>query len=302
MKIAITGATGQLGRLIVKKLQERSAHAELVGLVRSPASAQGLGLPLREADYSKRETLLDALRGIDTLMLVSSSEVGQRSIQHQNVIDAARRCGVGRIVYTSVLRASLSNLSVAGEHFDTEVRLEHSEIPSTILRNGWYTENYAGLAPGAVKRGALIGCAGGGRISAAAREDYAEAAAVVLTSEGHEGRTYELAGDSSFTLTDLAREISFRIGKEIPYKDLPRAQYESLLKVMGLPAELAKEYAGFDASASSGALFDGDRQLSSLINRPTTPLALVVAKVLDGAVAPASDKSVASIKEVLQVS
>ena len=280
MTIAITGATGQLGRLVVARLRSKAPAEPLVALVRSPAKAADLGIPARAADYARPETLTTALAGVETLLLISSSEVGQRAVQHRNVIDAAKRAGVKRIVYTSLLHADTSPLSLAVEHRDTESALKAAGIPFTILRNGWYTENYTGSIAGALAGGAFIGSAGEGRISSAARADYAEAAAVVLTSTGHDGKTYELAGDAPYTLSDLAAEISRQSGKVIPYKNLPEADYAAALTGFGLPAWLAQAIAGWDVSASQGALFDDGRQLSRLIGRPTTPLSAVVAAAL----------------------
>jgi NAD(P)H dehydrogenase (quinone) len=280
MTIAITGATGQLGRLIVASLKKKVSPGELIALVRSPAKAADLGIQAREADYSKPETLTRALAGVDTLMLVSSSEVGQRAAQHRNVIDAAQRAGVKRIVYTSLLHADTSPLDLAEEHRATEHMLKASGIPFTILRNGWYTENYTGSASTAVSGGAFIGSAGEGKISSAARVDFAEAAVAVLTGQGHDGKTYELAGDDAWTLADLAAEISRRSGKTIPYKNLPEADYAAALAGFGVPEGFARMIAGWDVAASKGALFDGGRQLSALIGRPTTPLATVVADAL----------------------
>lgn len=280
MTIAITGASGQLGRLVIKHLKSRTDPASLIALARSPAKAADLGVAVRAADYAKPETLAGALQGVDTLLLISSSEIGQRSAQHRNVIEAARQAGVKRIVYTSLLHADTSPLSLAAEHIDTEQMLKASGIPTTVLRNGWYTENYTGSAKAAVAGGAFPGSAGDGRISSAARDDFAEAAAIVLTTSGHEGKTYELAGDTSYTLTDLAAEISRQAGKPVPYKNLPESEYASLLAGFGLPEGFAAAIASWDSGAAKGALHDDGKQLPRLIGRPTTPLSSVVAAAL----------------------
>lgn len=283
MKIGITGATGHLGRLVVAKMKEKGAAGDLVALVRSPQKAADLGIEAREADYDKPETLNRALEGIDTLLLISGSEVGKRAKQHQHIIDAAKQNGVQRIVYTSLLHADTSSVSLATEHRATEQALKASGIPHTLLRNGWYTENYTGSIQGALGGGAVIGSAGEGRISAATREDYAEAAVAVLTSEGHEGKVYELAGDEAFTLKEYAAELSRQTGREIPYKNLPEAEYAAALAGFGIPEEMAKAIAGWDISVSKNDLYDDSRQLSKLIGRPTTPLSEAVADGLNAA-------------------
>nr|WP_250428532.1 SDR family oxidoreductase [Pontibacter ruber] len=282
MKIGITGATGQLGRLVVNKLKDKVPADSLVALVRSTEKASDLGIEAREADYEKPETLNRALEGIDTLLLISGSEVGRRAAQHFNVTDAAKKAGVKWIVYTSILHADTSSISLAEEHRATEADLKNSGIPYTLLRNGWYTENYTGSIPGALAGGAFIGSAGEGRISGAARADYAEAAVAVLTGEGHKGKVYELAGDEAFTLSDLAAEISRQSGKDIPYKNLPKADYAAALTSFGLPEGLAQAIAGWDVAASNGALYDDSRQLSKLIGHPTTPMKATVAEALKG--------------------
>ena len=280
MTIAVTGATGHLGRLVIGKLQNHVPATDVIALVRSPEKAAGLGVEAREADYDRPETLGPALAGVDTLLLISANEVGKREAQHRNVIEAAKQAGVKRIVYTSLLHADRSPLSLAGEHAATESALKASGIPFTILRNGWYTENYTGSIPGALAGGAFIGSAGDGRISSATRADYAEAAVAALTGDGHEGKTYELAGDEAWTLGDLAAEISRQTGRTIPYRNLPEAEYAAALAGFGLPESLAQAIAGWDVSASRGALFDDSRQLSRLIGRPTTPLTVTVADAL----------------------
>lgn len=281
MMIAITGATGQLGRLVVNKLRSKVPADHVVALVRTPAKAADLGVVAREADYNKPDTLERALAGVETLLLISSNEIGQRSVQHRNAIEAAKKAGVQWIVYTSLLHAETSAIkSLSGEHLDTEADLKASGVPYTILRNGWYTENYTASVPGAIAGGAFLGCAGSGNISSAARADYAEAAVAVLTSKGHKGKTYELAGDKAYTLSELAAEISRQTKRNIPYKNLSEAEYAAALAGFGLPAPLAQAYASFDTGAAQGALFDNGYQLSRLIGRPTTPVAISVADAL----------------------
>lgn len=280
-KIAVTGATGQLGRLIVEKLKVKVSAANLVALVRTPAKAADLGIAAREADYNKPETLESALKGAQTLMLVSGNEIGKRIQQHRAVIEAAKKAGVQRIVYTSLLHADTTPIRIlADEHVATENDLKASGLKYTILRNGWYTENYTASIPGAVKGGAFLGAAGEGKISSATRADYAEAAAVVLAGMGYEGKVIELAGDTAYTLTDLAAEISRQTGKTIPYKNVTEVEYAAALEGFGLPAPMAKAYANFDTGAAQGGLFDDGRQLSKLIGRATTPLAVAVAAAL----------------------
>ncbi len=281
MKTGITGATGQLGRLVVEKLKQRVNPDSLVALVRDPEKAADLGIEARVFDYTRPETLASALEGIDHLLLISGNEVGQREAQHRNVIEAAQRAGVKWIVYTSLLRADSSSLSLAPEHAATERLLEKTGIPYTILRNGWYTENYTGSLVGSVQAGALAGSAGEGKVSSAAREDYAEAAAVVLSGEGHVGKVYELAGDEAYTLKELAAEVSRQAGKEVPYNNLPEAEYAQLLVSLGVPEGFAQAIAQWDTGASKNDLFDDSKVLSKLIGRPTTPLSVSVKDALE---------------------
>jgi NAD(P)H dehydrogenase (quinone) len=280
MTIGITGASGHLGRLVIGELRKKVAANDIIALARTPASVADLGVSVRRADYDRPETLDSALAGVDTLLLISASEVGRRAPQHRNVIDAAGKAGVKRLIYTSLLHADTSEVGLADEHRETEAAIVASGIPYTILRNGWYTENYTAAVPGAVAGGAFIGSADGGRISSAARADYAAAAVAVLTSQGHEGKVYELAGDEAWTLSDLASEISRQTGREIPYRNLPVVEYAAVLAGFGLPEPVARTVAGFDVAASHDALFDDGHQLSGLIGRPTTPLADSVTEAL----------------------
>ncbi len=280
MTYAITGASGQLGRIVVEKLEGRVPASDITALARSPEKAADLGVAVRKADYAKPETLGPALTGIDVLLLISSSEIGQRAPQHHNVLAAAKAAGVKRIVYTSLIHADTSPLNLAPEHVHTETELKSLGIPFTILRNGWYTENNTGFVKGAVAGGALIGAAGDGRISGATRADYADAAVVALTDASQAGKVYELAGDDAYRLADLAQEISRQTGKPVPYKSLSEAEYAQALKGFGLPAFLAEALASWDVLIAKGAVFDESRTLSRLIGRPTTPLATAVAAAL----------------------
>ncbi|MGQ1891498.1 SDR family oxidoreductase [Thermophagus sp. OGC60D27] len=280
MKIAVTGATGQLGRIVVEELKKRVPTENIVALARNKEKGATLGTEVRAFDYNQPEVMEESLQGIDRLLLISGSEVGQRSRQHSNVINAAQKAGVKWIVYTSLLHADQSSLNLIPEHLETEKALKESGIDFTLLRNGWYTENYTASIPGALQGGAFLGSAGNGKISSAPRADYAEAAAIVIADDTHKGKTYELAGDTFYTLSDLAKEISHQTGKNIPYKDLPEHEFAAVLKSVGLPDDLAAGLANWDVSASKNDLFDDSKTLSKILGRPTTPIAQSVREAL----------------------
>lgn len=273
--IAITGATGQLGHYVIESLMKTVPASQIVAIVRNPAKAQALaaqGITVRQADYGDEAALTSALQGVEKLLLISSSEVGQRA-WHRNVINAAKAAGVKFIAYTSLLHADTSPLGLADEHIETDKMLADSGIVYTLLRNGWYTENYLASAPAALEHGVFIGAAGDGKIASATRADYAAAAARVISEAGHEGKVYELAGDSAWTLTQLAAELTKQSGKSVTYQNLSEADFAAALKSVGLPDGLADMLADSDVGASKGGLFDNSKTLSKLIGRPTTTLA-----------------------------
>ncbi len=281
--IAITGATGQLGQLVIDNLLKAIPANQLVAIVRNPAKAQALsdkGIVVRQGDYTDEAALTSALQGVEKLLLISGSEVGQRTVQHRNVINAAKAAGVKFIAYTSLLHADKSPLGLHVEHVETEKMLAESGIAYTLLRNGWYTENHLASAPPAIEHGVFIGAAGDGKIASASRADYAAAAAQVISGEGHAGKVYELAGDSTWTLSELADELSKQSGKPVSYQNLSEADFAAALKGVGLPAGLADMLADSDVGASKGGLFDDSRTLSKLIQRPTTPLSESVKSLL----------------------
>ncbi|WP_434745555.1 SDR family oxidoreductase [Candidatus Pantoea rara] len=281
--IAVTGATGQLGRFVIDALLKKMPAGEIVATVRTPAKAAdlaALGVVVRQADYGQPATLRAAFAGVDKLLLISGSEVGQREAQHKAVIEAAQAAGVGFIAYTSLLHADTSPLALGVEHRATEALLKTSGIPFALLRNGWYTENYAASIPPALAHHAFIGAAGEGRIASAARRDYAEAAAEVMTRDDQAGKVYELSGDDNYTLAQFAAEIATQSGEKVDYVNLSQADFAAALKDAGLPAGLAEMLADSDAGAEKGGLFDDSRQLSKLIGRPTTSWQAVIRAAL----------------------
>ncbi|NIF33404.1 SDR family oxidoreductase [Enterobacter sp. Cy-643] len=273
--IAITGASGQLGRLVIEDLLKTVKAEEIVAVVRNPAKVDDFasrGVQVREADYGDVSALAKAFSGVEKVLLISSSEVGQRAVQHSNIIAAAKQAGVKLIAYTSLLHADKSPLALAEEHIVTEQQLKASGVPFVLLRNGWYTENYLASVPPAIQHGVFIGSAGEGKIASATRADYAAAAAKVLTLDNQSGKVYELAGDRGWTLTELAAEVSQQSGKPVVYQNLNEADFKAALQGAGLPEGFAALLANSDAGAEKGGLFDDSHQLSKLIGRPTTSL------------------------------
>jgi len=274
--IAVTGATGQLGRLVIHELLKTQPANSIIAAVRSPEKAEDLadlGVVVRQADYDQPATLATAFNGAKKLLLISSSEIGKRAAQHSAVIDAANASGVTLIAYTSLLHADTSPLALAQEHVITEQKLAESGVPFVLLRNGWYTENYLASIPSALEHGAFIGAAGNGKIASAPRADYAAAAAAVMASPQDQAcNVYELAGDTAYTLAELAHYLSETTGNTIQYQNLPEAEFAKVLVGAGLPEGFANILADSDAGAAKGALFDSSHQLSQLIGRNSKPM------------------------------
>lgn len=275
MKIAITGATGQLGNLVIEQLLQLTAAQNIVALVRKIDKAEHFkvqSIEPREFDYDRPETLVPALSGVDKLLLISANEIGRRTPQHQAVIDAAKVAGVPYLAYTSLLRADTSPLGLAQEHRETEKLIQDSGITYTFLRNNWYSENYLAGVAHTIEIGTLFGAAQDGRISSASRIDYAEAAAKVLTSTGHENKTYELAGSESFSLSDLATFIGQAVNKDIIYQNLSAEEYTQGLTQAGLPAGLVDVIVDADIQTIQGAMYSDSKDLEQLIGHKTTSI------------------------------
>ncbi|GAB3148532.1 SDR family oxidoreductase [Amycolatopsis stemonae] len=281
--IVVTGATGQLGRLVVEGLLKKVPAADVVAAVRDPEKAAEFaarGVQVRRADYDDPASLATAFAGADKVLLVSGSTPGQRLAQHEAVVDAAREAGVRHLAYTSVLAADTTKIFVAPDHKATEELIRASGVPFTFLRNGWYTENYTQAIAQAVATGSFAGSAGEGRLGAVPRIDFAEAAVEVLTGDGHEGRVYELAGDEDFSYADLAAAVSAAAGKPVTYRNLSADEHRRVLVEAGLPEAVAAMLADADRGIAEGELSSSSGDLSRLIGRPTTPLAESVAALL----------------------
>ncbi|WP_299481077.1 SDR family oxidoreductase [uncultured Roseibium sp.] len=280
--IAVTGANGQLGRLVLKHLSNIT-DTPVRALVRSPDQAQDLAsgkVTLAKFDYDDPESLPAALEGVSRLLLISGSEVGKRVAQHKAVIDAAKSAGVGFITYTSLLNVPRSSLVLGAEHIETERLLTESGIPHAVLRNGWYVENYAGTIAAALEHGAVAGASGDGKTSIAGRDDYAEAAARIVSGDDLSTRALELAGDQAVSLADIAAEISRQSGRQIPSQNLAEEDYAGVLIGAGLPEGIAKAIADAGRGAAQGELFNGSTALNGILGRPTRTLANLVSEVL----------------------
>lgn len=275
MTFLVTGAAGNLGALAVQSLLDRGvAPGDIVATARDTDRLAGLaaqGVVTRRLDYDDPASIETALDGVHRLLLVSSSVPGQRVAQHRAVLEVAARKGIELVAYTSILRADSTSLALAAEHLATEQVLAELGLRHVLLRNGWYLENYTAQLPVQLEHG-VVGAAGEGRISAAARADFAEAAAVALLADDSAGRVYELAGDESFTMADYAAALTEQTGQQVSYVDLPEAEYAAVLESAGVPAGFAAILADGDRGVSEGELYDDSGTLSALIGRPTTPL------------------------------
>ncbi|MGO4146273.1 SDR family oxidoreductase [Paenarthrobacter sp. YAF11_1] len=280
MSIVITGATGQLGRHVIEALLERDVPAD--SIVATGRSIEKLsdfvarGVRAVAMDYDDAASVAQALKGATKVLLISGSAVGKRVEQHRTVIEAAKAEGVQLLAYTSIANADTTRMKLAAEHQATESILKESGVPFALLRNSWYFENYTDQLPGTLAQGALAGSAGNGKVSAASRADYAQAAAAVLVAEHQAGKIYELGGDEAFSLDELAAEISAASGKSIEYRDLPADQYADLLTGAGVPEGFAQILADTDLGIGRGDLLVTTGDLRKLIGRPATALSEAV--------------------------
>ncbi|RKH61800.1 SDR family oxidoreductase [Corallococcus llansteffanensis] len=279
----VTGATGKLGQFVVEGLLKKVPASQVAVAVRDPDKAKAWaarGVRVHRVDYSQPASLEGVFSKGDTVLLISANEVGKRFPQHSAVTAAAKKAGVKLLAYTSILRADTTGIALAGEHKATEQTIRDSGVPFVFLRNGWYLENDTEQLAPALEYGVVQGSAKDGQLAAASREDFADAAVAVLTGTGHENRVYELAGDTAFTRSEYAAEVSRQSGKKVAYVDLPVPEYAAALVKVGLPKPFADILADADAGLARGELNDTSHTLSRLIGRPTTKLADAVGAAL----------------------
>jgi len=275
MTIVVTGATGHLGRLIVEHLIARgTAPADIVAVGRNQARLAELPEGVRTAaiDLNDPDSLSEPFAGADRLMLVSSSDPGARIPQHRNAIEAAKVAGITRIVYTSAPKATTSELILAPDHKATEEMLVTSGITFTVLRNNWYSENYVGPMAQAAESGSYSSSTGDGLVASASRTDYAEAAAVVLTTDGHDNSVYELTGDTAWSAPTLAAAFSEVVGRDIEFVPITTEQEAEGLTAAGLDEATVGFVTTLNRNIRDGALAEVTPDLRTLIGRPTTPL------------------------------
>ncbi|MFW3168701.1 SDR family oxidoreductase [Geodermatophilus sp. CPCC 206100] len=276
MSIVVTGATGQLGRLVVEQLLARGVDpAHVVAGGRATERLADLaerGVRTARVDYDDPATLDAVLAAGDTVLLVSGSQPGARVAQHRAVVDAAVRAGVARIAYTSILGAEDTPLVLAPDHQATEAMIRESGLPFTLLRNGWYSENYVQPLQQARETGVVASSVGDGRVASATRADYAAAAAAVLTGEGHENAAYELSGDTAWSFDDLAATYSELLGREVTYVRRTPEEQRAALLAAGLDEGTAGFVVTMEGNIRDGALAHTTGDLARLAGRHTTPL------------------------------
>lgn len=273
MTILVTAASGQLGHLVIDALLARGASPDsIVAGARTVAKAADLadkGVRVVPLDYTVPESIDTALEGVDSVLLISGSDPGARLAGHVNVIEAAARAGVKKLAYTSVSHADTSELVLAPDHKATEEAIAASGIPAVLLRNNWYIENSAGDLATAARTGVLSAAVGDAAISAAARIDFAEAAAAVMLDDAHIGRTYELAGPRA-TYSDIAAAMSEVLGREVVYTPATAEELAARLSSFGLDEGTVGFVMALDTGIARGDLDVTDSALTDLIGRPAT--------------------------------
>ncbi|WP_406028605.1 SDR family oxidoreductase [Nocardioides sp. NBC_00850] len=280
MTIAITGASGQLGRLVADQLLTTVDPAEVVLLTRDPAKLADYaerGADVRAADFSKPDELAEAFAGVERVLLISTDAVGARVEGHLAAIDAAVKAGVRHMAYTSVSGPTADNpAGVVADHAATEDALRESGLAWTMLRNNLYADMQVDSVAQAAATGQLVTNTGDGGAAYVTRADCAAVAAGVLTGEGHEGKAYDVTGPHAYTAADLAELATEKAGKPVEVVQVDDDAYTAGLVSAGLPDFIAPLLTSFGTATRLGKLATVTDVVEQVGGRKPTPLSALV--------------------------
>jgi NAD(P)H dehydrogenase (quinone) len=277
--ILVTAGTSQFGQATIDFLLKKGVPAsEITAQVRDTARAQSLGskgINLVKADYRDYSSLVNAFAGIDKMLFISSGEIAGRSEQHQNVVNAAKEAGVKHVIYTGVLTTNETGTSaiamVSESHIKTEAWLKSSGLAYTIMKNTVYMDMLPMfIGEASIETGTIYLPAGDGKSSYVLRSEMAEAAANILTSEGHEGKIYPITSEKTWSYHDIAAILTGILGKEIKYVSPTPEEYGQVLADAKVPAEYIGMFTGFSLAKAKGELSTTDGTLSRLLGRNPT--------------------------------
>lgn len=284
MKLLITGATGKLGTKIVETLLETVPAEQLAVSVRSLEKAQNLkdrGIDVRHGNFDEPETLDKAFAGIDRLLIISTDGDNETRIpQHANAVAAAQRAGVSFIAYTSVVNAQESKNFLALTHRATEQAIQKTGIPYAFLRNNWYLENETSSIQSVLAGAPWLTSAQNGKVGWVPQQDYATAAAAVLTQDGHDNAIYELSGNL-MTQEEFAAVLGDVLGKEVQVQQVDDAAYADIMAGAGLPEFLIPMLVNVQQGIREGTLDVESQGFEKLLGRPVTPLKEGLAQLVE---------------------
>ncbi|WHY65101.1 SDR family oxidoreductase [Neobacillus sp. SuZ13] len=283
MKILVTGATGKFGTKVVETLLKTVPANQLAVSVRNPEKAEGLrarGVDVRQGDFDRPDTLDAAFSGIDRLLIISADGDNETRIrQHTDAVAAAERAGVKFIAYTSLANAKESKNFLAPTHKATEEAIVKTGIPYSFLRNNWYLENESSSIQGVLAGAPWVTSAGDGKVGWALQQDYAEAAAVVLSGNGHENTIYELSG-KLLTQEEIAAAVGTVLGKEVPVHQVDDSTYTDIMKGAGVPDFLLPFLVDIQKGIREGTLAVESNDLEKLLGRPVTPISVGLTQIV----------------------
>jgi NAD(P)H dehydrogenase (quinone) len=278
--ILITGATGNFGKATIDFLLKKNIPAgNIAALVRDTSKAEDLknrGINIRVGDYDNYAGLVDAFNGIDKLLMISSNDLVKRGKQHENVVKAAKEAGVIHIIFTSFERNNETETSpifmLATTYIETEKLIKSSGITYTIMRNSLYAEVLPMFMGEKVLETGIFLPAGDGKTAFTTRLNMAEAAANILTSDGHNNKEYVIANESNYSFNDVTSLLSEISGKQINYISPEKEVFKDSLSKAGVPMELVTMVAAFCEAIKQGEFSNTGNDLGKLLGRKPTTL------------------------------